>query len=80
MSRRVHEKYPEVDDEDVITAWRNAIAIRNRTYSPPDYYVAAGADSKGRMLEMPGVELEDGTLRIVHAMRLQDEMRKELGL
>jgi len=80
VSPRIHEKHPEIEDEDVIMAWKNAIAIRNRTYSPPDYYAAAGADSKGRMLEMVGVELEDNTLRIFHALKLRDEMREELGL
>ena len=79
VSQRIHKKHPEIEDEDVITAWRNAVAIRNRTYSPPDYYAAAGADSKGRMLEMLGVELEDGTVNIFHAMKLQDGTRKELG-
>ena len=80
VSPRVHAKHPSIEEEDVITAWRNAIAIRNRTYCPPDYYAAAGADSKGRLLEMVGVELEDGTVNIFHAMKLQDSMKEELGL
>ena len=80
VSPRVHEKRPEIEDEDVITAWRNAIAVRNRTYSPPDYYAAAGVDGKGRMLEMLGVELENGTLHIFHAMKLKDSMKEELGI
>jgi len=29
---------------------------------------------------MVGVELADGTLRIFHAMKLQDKMKEELGL
>ena len=45
---------------------------------PPDYYAAAGADSRGRMIEMVGVELEDNRLLIFHAMRLTAKMADEL--
>jgi hypothetical protein len=77
---RVHKKHPEIDDEDAISAWRDAISVVNRTYEPPDYYAAAGTDGKGRMLELVGVELEDGTLMIYHAIKLTEKMRSELGL
>jgi hypothetical protein len=80
VNPRVHQRHPEIEDEDAKTAWRNAIVVRNRSYEPPDYYAAAGCDSKGRMLEMVGVELEDGTLQIFHAMKLQESMKRELGL
>jgi len=80
VSQRIQEKRPEIEVDDVVAAWRNAIVIRNRTYSSPDYYAATGADGKGRMLEMVGVELEDGTLRVFHAMKLQEKMKEELGL
>ena len=45
--------------------------------NPPDYYAAAGADSRGRMIEMVGVELEDNRL-LFHAMRLTAKMADEL--
>ena len=45
---------------------------------PPDYYAAAGADPRGRMIEMVGVELEDSRLLIFHAMRLTTKMADEL--
>lgn len=77
---RILKRHPEISEEDVVTAWVNAIAIRNRTFSPPDMYAAAGADTKGRMLELVGVELENGSMLIYHAMKLTDKMRKELGL
>lgn len=77
---RVHRKHPEIHDDDAIHAWRHAIAIVNRTYNPPDYYAAAGMDSKGRLLELVGVELEDDTLMIFHAMKLSEKMKNELGL
>lgn len=44
----------------------------------PDYYAAAGADPRGRMIEMVGVELEDSRLLIFHAMRLTTKMADEL--
>lgn len=44
----------------------------------PDYYAAAGADPRGRMIEMVGVELEDNRLLIFHAMRLTAKMADEL--
>jgi hypothetical protein len=77
---RVGQRHPEISDEDVICAWNAAIAIQNRMYEPPDYYAAAGADTKGRMLELVGVAIDIDTLMIYHAMKLTDKMRKELGL
>lgn len=77
---RVSQRHPDVSQEDAVQAWRNAIAIVNRTYNPPDAYAAAGSDGKGRMLELLGIELEDGTLMIYHAMRLTRKMCAELGL
>jgi hypothetical protein len=76
----VNIKRPEISDEDAIHAWRNAIAIVNREYNPPDYYAAAGMDNKGRILELVGVELEDNSLMIFHAMKLTKKMKEELGL
>ena len=49
-----------------------------RNYDPPEYHAAAGADSHGRLLEMVGVELDEGSLLIFHAMRLTDKMAQEL--
>jgi hypothetical protein len=77
---RVNRKHPEISNEDVIHAWTHAIGVINRTYNPPDYYAAAGVDTKGRMLELVGVELEDGGIIFFHAMKLTDKMRRELGL
>lgn len=53
---RVSKRHPDVSREDAIRAWRNAMAIVNRTYNPPDIYAAAGSDGKGRMLELLGIE------------------------
>jgi len=76
----VNEKRPDIEDGDVISAWKSAIVVRRRNYSTPSHYVAAGLDSKGRMLQMVAVELNDGTFEIYHAMRLTQKMQDELGL
>ena len=80
VHKRVAERHPDISEQDALQAWRNAVAVVNRTYSPPDIYAAAGSDSKGRMLELLGIELEDGTLMIYHAMKLTRKMSSELGL
>lgn len=77
---RVHERHPDVDEADVLTAWRNAKSIRTREFGPPDVIAAAGADTKGRMIEMLGVEMADGSVSVYHAMKLTDKMASELGL
>ena len=75
---RVTRRHPDIQVADVESAWRSAIAVRRRNYDPPEYYAAAGADSHGRLLEMVGVELDDGSLLIFHAMRLTYKMAQEL--
>jgi len=80
---RIHQRRPEIEDEDVITAWMNAFVVRERTDSSPGavrYLAAAGLDRKNRLLEMIGVETEDDGVVIYHAMKLTDKMKTELGL
>ncbi|PHP53513.1 hypothetical protein [Actinomyces ruminis] len=77
---RVAERHPDVDADDVVTAWRQAISIRRRNFDPPEYYLAAGMDAKGRLLEMLGVQLEDGSILVFHAMKLTHKAALELGL
>ncbi|MCL2819049.1 MAG: hypothetical protein FWD41_04920 [Actinomycetia bacterium] len=77
---RVSKKRRNIKDDDVISAWKNAIAISRRSYSFPGYYVAVGAEKKGRLLQMVGVELENGSILVYHAMKLAETMRAELGL
>lgn len=77
---RIHHRHPEISDGDAISAWCNAIAVQIREYDSPEFYIAAGADQKGRVLELAAVELEDGTMLIYHAMKITPKMREELGL
>ena len=68
VDARVHGRHPEIDDNDVLSAWRNAISLVQRNTSEKDFLVAVGADMKGRLLELVAAEEEDGTLLIFHAM------------
>ena len=77
---RISAKHPDVSDEDVITAWCHAVAMRYRNFDPPVHRAAAGLDTKGRFIEMLGVELEGGGVLIYHAMKLTPKMADELEL
>jgi len=78
---RINEKRPDISDDDVVTAWRNAISMRQRDPDFPDYYAAAGFDTMGRLLQMIAVVSKRGDALIVyHAMPVTRKMRRELNL
>ena len=77
---RIAARHPDMTDDDVVAAWGNAAAMRRRNFDPPAHIAAAGLDTKGRMIEMVGVEMEDGTVLVYHAMKLTKKMATELGL
>lgn len=77
---RVTDRHPDVTADDVVRAWTNALSMRRRNFDPPSHIAAAGVDTKGRIIEMVGVELEGGGVLVYHAMRLTAKMEKELGL
>lgn len=82
VHQRITLRHPEIVTHDVETAWRNAVAMRLRTMEPqpPAHMIAAGADSKGRLIEMIGVELDNGKVLVCHAQKLTAKMQAELGL
>ena len=80
VHERVHERHPGVTEEDVRGAWAHALSARTRSYGPPDVIAAAGLDTKGRMIEMLGIEMADGSVLVYHAMRLTTKMARALGL
>lgn len=80
VHQRITLRHPEIATHDVETAWRNAAAMRLRTMEPPAHIIAAGADSKGRLIEMIGVELDNGQVLVYHAQKLTAKMQAELGL
>lgn len=80
VHRRVFLRHPDVTDMDVEIAWRSAIAMRLRNIEAPAHIVAAGADSKGRLIEMIGVQLDNGQVLAYHAQKLTAKMQAELRL
>ena len=77
---RVSLNHPEITEEDVRIAWLNTLSARTREFGPPDVVAAAGADTKGRLIEMLGVIMEDDSIVVYHAMRLTKKMAQELAL
>ena len=79
---RVHDRHPNVSDDDAIHAWRNAIVIKLfDTDESGERLRAVGPDQKGRMLEMTAVELANGDVFIFHAMTPPAKKTyKELGI
>ena len=65
---RVHERHPDISDENVSTAWENAIALIERRTEEKDFLVAIGFDDKGRLLEMVSTQDYDGVMMVFHAM------------
>ena len=77
---RIYERHPDINEEDVLSAVRNPRAVRRRNFDPPCHFAMAGPDTKGRMVEIVGVEDDRGGLIVYHAMKLTDKMAKELEL
>lgn len=67
MHPRVQARHPELSDEDVVSAWRNAIELARRECDEGDRYVAVGADGNGRLIEMVAMRV-DADYLIYHAM------------
>lgn len=61
---RVHERYPELTSEDVLTAFRSVMKDARRADGT---WVAIGLDGHGRDVEMVYKQLNDSVL-IYHAM------------
>lgn len=68
VSGRIAARHPEIAPADVAHAWGNRIATGIRSQGIAPQLVAVGFDASGRMLEMVGVEKQDGTVLIFHAM------------
>ena len=77
---RVFLKHTYLTYDDIRTAWTNALSARTREFGPPDIIAAAGVDTKGRMIEMLGIKIEDDMVVIYHAMKLTQKMARELAL
>lgn len=62
---RIHERHPEISDDDVRFAWSHYSIGAVRV--PGEREVRLGFDTQGRQLEMVGVLTVDGWL-VYHAM------------
>lgn len=78
---RIFERHPQLAEEDIRRAWRNAYYEALRPESPnfPEY-LWVGEDGRGRQIEMVGVPLKNGWL-IYHAntplsKRVVEEMKR----
>ena len=81
VDKRVHERHPEIDNEDVLAAWDGCLCSARRAHSAFDDYVAVGFDSKGRLLEMIAVRNSDGAWYVYHAFTPPTKkVLEELGL
>ena len=65
---RICERHPELQEQDVLSAWGNMIAFLPRLESEPTRYIAVGSDPNGRLLEMVAQKAHDGHWVIFHAM------------
>ena len=65
---RVHERHPEISEEDVRTAWRNAFLSRPRADDDAVHQIAVGQDARGRLLEMLAQRIAPFTWLVYHAM------------
>ncbi len=68
VHKRVVARHPELTEADILSAWRNAIALVRRETPEADFYVAVGFDANSRPIEMVAAKEDDGSLLIFHAM------------
>ena len=64
---RVHERHPELTDEDVLCAWENCILFATRADVEPHDVLAIGCDSHERLIEMIATRTSVGSWAIYHA-------------
>lgn len=78
---RIHERHPELESDDVRSAWEGAIAYAVHSDSRPFEYIAIGFDATGRSIEMVGRRTSDGDWIIWHAFTPPTrKVLRELGL
>lgn len=76
---RVSAKRPELTDEDVRTAFEEALRSRGRD-TDPIQWVGVGMDRQGRLLEFIAVEDEPDGWLVFHAMLATVKVLQEIGL
>ena len=76
---RVSAKRPEITEEDVVTAFEEALRSRGRD-TDPIQWVGIGMDHKGRLLEFVAVEDEPDGWLVFHSMVATAKVLHEIGL
>ena len=78
---RVSERHPELSDQDVLDAWESCIRAVPRIDTDAVDYIAIGADSNGRLIEMVARATEDGEWVIFHVFTPPTKKAlRELGM
>ena len=67
IHKRIQERHPEIEEQDVLDAWENCLCSAYRKQSLFEDYVAVGFDRKGRLLELVLIRKPDGTWLVYHA-------------
>lgn len=83
VHERVTRRHPELTEEDVRLAWKNAFVVQERREGVPNdrVLIALGADARGRMLELIAAEQPEGSILVFHAMTPPSgKMLFELGV
>ena len=81
VHQRIHEKHPELEDEDVESAFNNAFAEVRRFDKDVEEFMAIGSDSKGRLVEIVYRTDFEGNIIIFHAFTPPtNKALTELGL
>ncbi|KAA8818867.1 hypothetical protein [Bifidobacterium vespertilionis] len=76
---RVHERHPDITDEDVYSAWIGCISQRNRAGAQGT--IGAGYDLSGRLLEfIARHDPRTDEWLIYHAMKCTKKTLRELGI
>ena len=65
---RIKSRHPELDDDDIITAWNNTLESTSRIGKPNNETLAIGFDGKGRLIEMVAERNSKGMWLIFHSM------------
>lgn len=75
---RIHEKRPDISDEDMIAVVQHPLRVRARA-GEPTRWVGVGIDPKGRLLQFIASEQQDGSWHVYHGMHATKPVLSELG-
>lgn len=64
---RIHERHSEIEDGDVLAAWRSALLSAPRMDGTGSW-ITVGVDGRGRLIEMVSVRNREGRWLVYHAM------------